>query len=235
MLCPGCGVEVGPQMRYCAQCARMQGRPENAAMKRTARPLTGDSRHELMPVGALHSNAGILIRSSAALLDIAVFLLLFRCFHMTLAGFFPEHFSMPRERLWRLLMGGWRGLLRMAASPSSALIVTGIIYSAVCEASRLQATPGKFYLGLAVTTVNGERMTFPRALFRGAMKVVSAWPFLLGYLIMMGTWRQQALHDKLAGTIVVDSERGTFTKVIEGVVLAIAVLLIGELFLIGRR
>ena len=220
-------------MRYCPQCARNRGQSEQGPMKRTARPLEGTSRFELMPVGASHSFAGFFVRSGAVLLDLAFFLLLFRIAQLTLNGFFPEQFSRPRERIWGFLAFGPRAALRLFY-PAPATLIAAVAYSMLFEVSKFQATPGKFYMGLAVTTVEGERITLLRSLIRSASKVLSFWSFGLGYLLMLGTWKHQALHDKVAQTIVVDTLRGSFMKFLEAVVVSLVVLLVSELFLMGR-
>lgn len=234
MLCPGCGVEVGSQMRYCPQCARQRGQPEHAPLRRTARPQEGSTRHELLPVGSTHAFAGFFLRTGALLLDIAIFILLFRIAQLTLAGFFPEQIPRPRERIWAFFSGGPRGALRIFA-PRPVTLLSAVVYSSLCEYSRFQATPGKFYMGLAVTTTDGERMTLIRSVIRSTGKILSYWSFGLGYLLMLGTWKRQALHDKIAQTIVVDSVRGSYMKFFEALVVSVVILLFSELFLMGKQ
>ncbi|HQH26646.1 MAG TPA: RDD family protein [Oligoflexia bacterium] len=83
-----------------------------------------------------------------------------------------------------------------------ALLVC-IFYSIVLEASRLHATLGKLVLGLEVVRESGEHVSFWHAVGRNAAKLVSVLPFSLGFVMAAFTARKQALHDKIARTLVV--------------------------------
>ncbi len=82
--------------------------------------------------------------------------------------------------------------------------VLGWLYFAVFESSPRQATPGKMMLGLFVTDTHGRRITFPRALGRTVSKILSQLFCWLGYLLALITARSQALHDLIAGTLVLE-------------------------------
>lgn len=96
------------------------------------------------------------------------------------------------------------GLLVELAKVSALLYVVQWPYFAGFEASSWQATPGKRLLGLAVTDEAGARLSFPRATGRYFGKVLSEVLLALGYLMILVTERKQGLHDKLAGTLVVE-------------------------------
>ena len=98
---------------------------------------------------------------------------------------------------------------------SSGLLLWGIwwLYYALQESSAAQATLGKRAIGLRVTDLEGRRISLARATGRFFAKTlfpvfaVLAVPaytlcFLLGYLIQPFTARKQALHDIVAGTLV---------------------------------
>ncbi|WP_374763698.1 RDD family protein [Yunchengibacter salinarum] len=82
----------------------------------------------------------------------------------------------------------------------SALV--GWLYFAGFESSEQQATPGKKVLKLIVTDEAGNRLTFLRATGRHLGKILSALILLIGFFMAGWTARKQALHDKLAGTLV---------------------------------
>ncbi|MEA3438837.1 MAG: RDD family protein [Chloroflexota bacterium] len=67
-------------------------------------------------------------------------------------------------------------------------------------------TLGKSIMGLRVVRTNGERLKFRHAVIRYFGYFLSALLLFLGYLMVLVDNRRQALHDKLAGTIVVYSE-----------------------------
>jgi uncharacterized RDD family membrane protein YckC len=77
------------------------------------------------------------------------------------------------------------------------------LYFAAFESSRWQATPGKKVLGLRVTDLEGRRLSFIRASGRYFGKIIS-WLLLgIGFVLAGFTEKKQALHDMLAGCLVV--------------------------------
>jgi uncharacterized RDD family membrane protein YckC len=77
------------------------------------------------------------------------------------------------------------------------------MYVTVMEASAQQASLGKRLLGLKVCAVSGERLSFYKSVLRNLCKWLSALTFGIGYLMGFLDRKQQCLHDKLAGTLVV--------------------------------
>lgn len=77
------------------------------------------------------------------------------------------------------------------------------IYYAGMESSARQATLGKAAIGIKVTDMNGERISFARATGRHFAKFISALILLIGYLMAAFTEKKQALHDQIAETLVV--------------------------------
>jgi uncharacterized RDD family membrane protein YckC len=71
------------------------------------------------------------------------------------------------------------------------------------ESSSSQATVGKIALGIKVTDLDGNPITFWRALGRSVAKIISAITLFIGYIMAAFTKRKQALHDKIANTLVV--------------------------------
>ncbi|CAM3650075.1 RDD family protein [Pontibacter korlensis] len=78
----------------------------------------------------------------------------------------------------------------------------GWLYYAGFESSSKQATLGKQIFGIFVTDTEGYRISFARATGRYFGKMLSGLILLIGYLMAAFTERRQALHDKLAGTLV---------------------------------
>lgn len=76
------------------------------------------------------------------------------------------------------------------------------LYFATFESSRWQATPGKKALGLRVTDLEGRRLSFIRASARHFGKIISSLLFGIGFLMAGFTEKKQALHDMLAGCLV---------------------------------
>lgn len=79
------------------------------------------------------------------------------------------------------------------------------LYFALQESSAAQATVGKRAVGLKVTSVDGQRISFGQATGRYFGHIVSSLILLIGYFMMLWDERKQTLHDKMAGTLVVKS------------------------------
>jgi uncharacterized RDD family membrane protein YckC len=79
------------------------------------------------------------------------------------------------------------------------------LYSALMESSVFQATLGKLVLGIRVTNLSGQRITFGHASGRHFGKFLSAITLGIGYLMAGFTEQKQALHDLVASTLVIKS------------------------------
>jgi len=77
------------------------------------------------------------------------------------------------------------------------------LYFTLFESSKWQATPGKKLLGLRVTNLNGERIGFGKANGRYWSQIISVLILFVGYIMAAFTEKKQALHDMIAGTLVV--------------------------------
>ena len=76
-------------------------------------------------------------------------------------------------------------------------------YYAAMESSTSQATVGKMALGIQVTDLEGNRISFGRALGRNLAKIISVLIFYIGFIMAAFTAKKQALQDMIAGTLVV--------------------------------
>jgi uncharacterized RDD family membrane protein YckC len=77
------------------------------------------------------------------------------------------------------------------------------LYFALMESSSAQGTFGKQILSLKVTNLEGQRIGFGQATGRYFGKYLSYLTLYIGYIMAGFTERKQALHDMLAGTLVV--------------------------------
>jgi len=79
----------------------------------------------------------------------------------------------------------------------------GWLYHAKMESSSWQATLGKKALNLRVTDLYGARVSFNRATGRHFAKLITGLiPFGVGFMLAGFTERRQALHDMIAGCLV---------------------------------
>lgn len=86
-------------------------------------------------------------------------------------------------------------------------ILISILYYAVMEASKWQATLGKKLVGLKVTTLSGQRIGFGRAFGRLLVKALLSPILMIGYIMAAFTEKKQALHDLVASTLVVQKHK----------------------------
>ena len=99
-----------------------------------------------------------------------------------------------------------RDVATMIGQAMGAVTIAGLIwwfYFAGFESSRWQATPGKRLMGIRVTDAAGARASFARTTGRSFAKILSGLLCGIGYLMAAFTARKQALHDLIAGTLVV--------------------------------
>jgi uncharacterized RDD family membrane protein YckC len=94
-------------------------------------------------------------------------------------------------------------IISMAATLVSLALLISWLYHAYFESSSWQATPGKKVLNLYITDLSGQPISFLHATGRLLAKVVTSMvPLALGYIMAGFTERRQALHDMIAGTLV---------------------------------
>ena len=77
------------------------------------------------------------------------------------------------------------------------------IYSMFAEASARQGTYGKVLMGLKVTDESGLPITFRQSVVRNLSKLICVATLGLGYAFGFFDKRQQCIHDKIAGTLVI--------------------------------
>lgn len=78
----------------------------------------------------------------------------------------------------------------------------GVLYFPLFEISGWHGTPGKRVFRLVVTDIDGRPIGFGRAFGRNFGKIISFLILFIGYMMVGWTSRKQALHDKMAGCLV---------------------------------
>ncbi len=81
------------------------------------------------------------------------------------------------------------------------------LYYALMESSSYQATVGKMAIGIIVTDLNGGRISFSKACGRYFGKIISGLIVGIGFLMAGFTAKKQALHDIMAGCLVIVKNR----------------------------
>lgn len=82
-------------------------------------------------------------------------------------------------------------------------------YFAYQDSSVSQGTVGKQAMNIAITDLNGNRITFVRATKRFVGKILASLPFFAGFLPVLFNEKRQGLHDKIAKTLVIVKEDKT--------------------------
>lgn len=77
------------------------------------------------------------------------------------------------------------------------------LYFSLMESSDKQATVGKRILGIQVTGIDGNKISFLRATGRTFAKILSVLTLGIGFLMIAFTKKKQGLHDMVSETIVV--------------------------------
>ena len=77
------------------------------------------------------------------------------------------------------------------------------LYFTILESSAWQATLGKRAVGIKVTDLQGEKMSFGRSNARYWSKILSVLVLFIGFLMVAFTDKKQGLHDMIAGTLVI--------------------------------
>jgi len=79
-------------------------------------------------------------------------------------------------------------------------------YYVIFLASPWQATLGKRAFGIKVTDREGRRIGLGRSFARHVASFLSALALMIGYLMVPFTKKRQAMHDMMAGTLVVNAD-----------------------------
>jgi uncharacterized RDD family membrane protein YckC len=187
--CPKCGVEVPPGAESCPACGESLA---DSTEERGDVKATGN-----IPARKTIVYAGFWFRAVAYLLDTATVSFVLGA---TVLGpiLRDNHVGPSVQDAWKFYTGD---------SPQATALLLLIqlvswLYFAAFESSPWQATPGKKVLGLRVTDLEGKRLSFIRASGRYFAKIIS-WLLLgLGFVLAGFTEKKQALHDMLAGCLV---------------------------------
>jgi uncharacterized RDD family membrane protein YckC len=139
--------------------------------------------------------AGFWLRFAAYIIDAIiawVFLFIFSMVFGTGMAFSPN-FEEVSAGFWGFMIVFYAGI---------------ILYFPLMESSKWQATLGKRAVGIIVTDMNGQKISFTNALGRFFAKILSAIILYIGFIMAGFTEKKQGLHDIVAGTLVIKGNRG---------------------------
>jgi len=191
MFCSKCGADVVDGVTFCPACGQPMGG-------------VGTVAYGAPGAAARHvTYAGFWLRFVAFIIDAIIIAVATLPFRLVLGAMFGIRMGlMGQQRISSpdMIVGS---LLPMMMLSLVVNMVVNWLYFAFCESSSWQATLGKKALGLEVTDLDGNRISFARASGRFFGKIISGATLLIGYIIAGFTEKKQALHDLMAGTLVI--------------------------------
>ena len=215
MYCSKCGGAMADGAAFCSNCGQAfaaAAAPPSVSMMGASAATTLGGGGAAIPAYAGYAAvprveyAGFWVRFLAWVIDnvvmgVGVVLILIPLIFLTglrgfIGGFHPNE-DMNDAGIFMLI-----AFVFVLATAS--LVVTWL-YHALMESSEWQATLGKKALGLVVTDMAGQRVSFGRATGRHFAKIITnlaSFGIGLGYLMAVFTEKKQALHDMLAGCLV---------------------------------
>lgn len=143
--------------------------------------------------------AGFFNRLIAFILD---YLLISVVMGIVLALFLPAEFMAQGPEAFESNEDYVRNFTEAAGPWMYVFFLLYVLYNAAMHASSWQATLGKRAMGIIVTDVEGEPLSFGKTFLRALIKLLSLLIFFPVMLTALFTSRQQAPHDMVAGSIV---------------------------------
>ncbi len=212
MYCSKCGVNLAVGAAFCGSCGTPTGTPAAPIARASVPPsYIGGSSHAAYadPAGLAVSRgftyAGFWLRVVASLIDgvimgLAGGILFVPLFFLTGLGAQIDSLAERHGRPDPAFFVSLIGIILVFAIVS---VLIQWLYHAYLESGEHQATWGKQALGLYVTDLMGNPVTFGRASGRFFAKIVTGMiPLGIGYIMAGFTERKQALHDMIASCLV---------------------------------
>jgi len=100
-------------------------------------------------------------------------------------------------------LGNESAVMMLQGMAKVITLIMALIYYAAMESSSKQATLGKLALGIKVTDLKGERISFLKASVRFLSKILSVLLLFIGFIMIAFTQKKQGLHDMIAGAVVI--------------------------------
>ena len=202
MICQRCGRDTPPEYSYCQAC----GNPLIVTQYPPPMPDYAQATGNLEPVNFANIGA----RFIAALIDGVVLGIPIGIISMALSAMMAARVIHRTSRDTSFNPGMAAEAMGTFFAGFGFIMILSVLlswaYFAIMESSRWQGTLGKKAMGIRVTDLNGSRITLGRATIRLAVKAfLSGW-FLLGYIMAFFTQKKQALHDLIAGTLVLTTQ-----------------------------
>jgi uncharacterized RDD family membrane protein YckC len=207
LTCENCGKELPDGVSFCAHCGTPVSVARIGPVYVPAAPPAVEQVSVPQQQFALPQSrptyAGFLLRAVSSFIDRIILSFIFGI----ISSFRPAVFLiLPDPNTQNVAPATFQEFLMSIPHPTPegflVLLVLMWVYYAGFESSAWQATPGKKLLRLYVTDVSGRRVTFSRATFHNMGRMISEMTFWVGYIPAAFTEKKQALHDMIAGCLV---------------------------------
>jgi uncharacterized RDD family membrane protein YckC len=179
MFCTNCGVAIYEGAAFCSKCGQAVDRGAKAAAPGKV------------------AYAGFWLRLVAFVIDSLVLAISGFFVFAVAVAFFGLQLPPPDAKFADYPTP------RLFLETEGVVLITNWLYFALMESSIWRGTLGKRALGIAVSDLDGKRISFGRASGRFCGKLVSSMIFGIGYAMAAFTDKKQALHDVMAKCLVV--------------------------------
>jgi uncharacterized RDD family membrane protein YckC len=199
MFCTRCGLNVPEGTRFCQGCGQEVGVAAPAAQNAPPTPSIGI-------VSRPPAYGGFWLRFAAYFIDGVILGIPFGLVAIGLFTMFGGIGLMMRHRDVdpRAAAAIFGPMFAMFLFAMIFFVGLQWLYFAGMESSERQATFGKAAMSLRVTNLDGQRLSFGHATGRFFSKIITGLiPLGIGYIMAGFTEKKQALHDMIAGTVVV--------------------------------
>jgi len=196
MFCTRCGLRIEEGARFCPSC----GQSVEVSIPVPTSPAGASVG---APVGSV-VYAGFWLRVVAHIIDqliLGIPLFIVMLVLIMLAGGF--RIMARRGEIGAPDAAFVGGFILTILLGIAILVVAQWLYFAAMESSARQATFGKAAMSLRATDLEGGQLTFKHATGRFFAKIITGLiPLGIGYIMAGFTEKKQALHDMIAGTLV---------------------------------
>ena len=217
MYCSKCGTQLAEGTAFCGACGQPTGGLPQAVVTPSVAVAGGHAVPAYSGPGSVtpyapsaipailpSPYAGFWLRFLAYLIDSVLIGIVFGIFALLVVaivgvGYFRTVFEGLNGEDSTIPVA-FISLILLASALSLAITW---VYHAWMESSPYQGTLGKMALGLMVTDLQGRPISFARASGRFFGKIITGMiPFGIGYIMAGFTEKKQALHDMIAGCLV---------------------------------
>ena len=206
MFCSSCGAQTAEGSAFCGSCGRpivgysvgtSAGSAAPVAVAGTAAPQAGTRAY-----------AGFWLRLVAYIIDsliagVVVIALIAIVAAVIGFGSLREQFEQMGREADQPNPAFPVFIVLLICVMAVCILVISWLYEAMMESSEYQGTLGKMAIGLIVTDMQGQRISFGRASGRFFAKLITGLvPLYIGFIMAGFTEKKQALHDMIASCLV---------------------------------